>query len=93
MQSLLFIRVVKETGLASIIAEGIVRRACIRAGVKDPERMVRLDLQKAIPSIEPMLALFLSPVEVSERMPRIIALSRTSSGPYTFNLADPALDD
>lgn len=92
MQSL-FVRVTKETGLAAIIARGVVMRACIRTGVKNPEKMTRLDLQQALPSIKTMLALYMSADEVEERMKALRTLSSSVSGPYIFNLEDPSLDD
>lgn len=92
MQSL-FDRVVKQTGLAAIIARGIVMRACIRANVKDPERMTRLDLVRALPDIERMLALYLSAEEVSEKIRYISNMAKSQSGGYLIDLTDPRLDD
>lgn len=92
MQSL-FERVVKATGLANIIATGVVKRACFRAGIKQPERLSRIELQAVMPGIETMLALYLSAEQVAEKMFIIGQMSRALSGPYEFRLEDPALDD
>jgi len=69
-----FDRVVRASGLPSLIARAAITRACNRAGV-DPTRLDRAGLKRAIPHIEATLRLFL-PGEVDERLLDLRALAR-----------------
>src|SRR5262249_41073136 len=74
--SAVFARVVAASGLATIIAETALQRACHRAGV-EPRAMTTLDLQRALPDIERALGMFL-PVE--ERAGRLAAIAAIGGG-------------
>lgn len=89
----LFERVVAASGIAPILAKGVIMRSCIRAGVKDPERMSRTDLKQALPDIYRTLELYLTPDELDESFGIITRIAKSISIPPMFDLADPALDE
>ncbi|MBI5531203.1 MAG: response regulator transcription factor [Deltaproteobacteria bacterium] len=67
-------QVVVASGLSRLVGKAAIERACQRVGV-DPARMVTSDLEKALPDIEKLLKVFLSPGEVGERMRAISRLA------------------
>lgn len=54
------------TGLAGIIASGVVARACKKAGVA-PGTLTRRDLPRVVEAIEPLLVVYLGPNEAARR--------------------------
>ena len=69
-----FARVVAASGLARIIAEAAITRACARAGV-DAERMTASDLARTLPEIERSLGMFLSAADRGPRFEAIAAIA------------------
>ncbi len=55
-----------KTGLANIIASGVIRRACVRVGVA-PEHLSHRDLPKVIEAMVPLIAVYLPPAEAAAR--------------------------
>ncbi|MFO0619558.1 MAG: hypothetical protein U0414_43625 [Polyangiaceae bacterium] len=75
-QSTLFQRVVEASGLAALFGASTIRRACSRAGVASPEQMSIADLERALPTIEQALRIYLPPDEVEGRLRAVRALAR-----------------
>lgn len=71
----LFQRVVAASGLAAVIAAPAIRRALSRAGV-EPMFMTGSDLDKALPSIQTSLLVYLPPGRVVEQMRVLEGLAR-----------------
>ena len=55
-----------RTGLAAIIAAGVIRRACLKIGI-DPRHLTARDLPKVVAAIEPLLAVYLPPPDAAAR--------------------------
>ena len=55
-----------RTGLAAIIAAGVIRRACLKIGV-DPQHLTARDLPRVVAAIEPLLAVYLPPADADAR--------------------------
>ena len=89
----LFERAAQLSGLSSVLSAGVLRRACERAGVSNPDRINRHELLRALPAIEAALATYLSPVEVKERVAALLQLTRSFSGPIEIRLDDEQLED
>ena len=70
--------VIAACGLARVLAEPAVMRACKRADV-DPESMMAADLVPVLPQLEKTLRLFLKPPELAERL-EVIAQLGTAAG-------------
>ncbi len=84
----LFEQVVACCGLSEVIAQGVVRRACERAGIA-PWKMNRHELLRALPQIEAALTTYLTPDEVKERVAALLQLTRSvSSGLQAVRLED-----
>ncbi len=66
---------VERCGLARLIAVGVVRRACTRAGVSTDE-IAAQDLPRVIDAMEPLLAVYLPRPEVAARMAALRSLAR-----------------
>ena len=64
-----------KTGLAKIIAKGVIRRACLRVGIA-PEELTYADLPRAVDAIVPMLAVYLPPAQVEERAAELRRFSK-----------------
>lgn len=73
----LFQRVVAVSGLAAVIAAPAIGRALARAGV-EPSRLTPRDLDRALPSIEMSLNVYLPAARVSERMEALRSLARAA---------------
>ena len=73
----LFQQVVAVSGLAPVIAAPAIGRALTRAGV-EPSRLTARDLDKALPSIETSLNVYLPAARVSERMQALRNLARVA---------------
>jgi len=71
----LFDQVVQRSGLSPVFAKGTIQRALARIGV-DPVRMKRDDLERALPTLQTALAVFLPPQELKERITDIGRLCR-----------------
>lgn len=65
-----------KTGLAKIIASGVIRRACLRAGIS-PEELTHKELPRVIDAIEPLLAIYLPPAQAAERVAELRRFSKT----------------
>ncbi len=66
---------VEKCGLARIIAVGVVRRACNRAGTS-PEALTRHDLARVVEAMEPLIMVYLPPAEVNARMAELRRIAR-----------------
>jgi DNA-binding response OmpR family regulator len=73
-------RVVAASGLAHIIAEAAITRACARAGI-DAEMMTEADLGRALPDIERAIGMFLDPSDRAARLGAIAAIVGRSPTP------------
>jgi hypothetical protein len=71
----LFEQVVQRCGLSPVFARGTIQRAFARVGV-DATRMKRDDLERAMPSLQAALSVFLQPNELRERISDISRLYR-----------------
>ena len=71
----LFEQVVERSGLSPVFARGTIQRAFARVGV-DANRMKRDDLERAMPSLQAALAVFLTAAELKDRMSDISRLCR-----------------
>lgn len=71
----LFEQVVQRSGLSPVFARGTIQRAFARVGV-DAARMKRDDLERALPTLQAALAVFLPPAELKERLTDIGRLCR-----------------
>jgi len=71
----LFEQVVQRSGLSPVFARGTIQRAFARVGV-DSARMKREDLERALPSLQAALGVFLTPTELKERISDIGRLCR-----------------
>jgi hypothetical protein len=90
----LFEQMVAASGLSAVLAPGVLQRACERAGIAKPERLNRHELLRALPSIENALGMYLSPIEVKERVGALIQLTRSlSSGQIEICLDSERLED
>ncbi len=87
----LFQLVVEECGIAGIIAKGVVERACLRAGIRNPERLTRIQLPACLESMIVPLNLYLGEEEANRRLQSIGAMSRDIE--VVIDLAAPSLDD
>jgi hypothetical protein len=67
VDSPLFEQVVQKSGLSPVFARGTIQRAFARVGV-DTARMKRDDLERALPSLQAALSVFLQPQELRERL-------------------------
>ena len=63
----LFEQVVQRSGLSPVFARGTIQRAFARVGV-DAAKMRRDDLERALPSLQAALGVFLPPQELKERL-------------------------
>lgn len=88
----LYEKVLRDCGIAAIIADGALYRACVRAGVPK-EMLTRVSLRKVLPHFRKTLETYLPPHEVVERMALLEALTRTSSGLVRIPLEADELDD
>jgi DNA-binding response OmpR family regulator len=70
----LLARVVAASGLAAIIAETAILRACQRAGI-EARTMSLADLQAALPDIERSLGTFLAPADRDLRLEAVRAIA------------------
>jgi DNA-binding response OmpR family regulator len=68
-----FAKVVAASGLAPIIAETAIVRACQRAGV-EARAMSATDLLRALPDIERSLSMFLAPADRATRLEAVAAI-------------------
>lgn len=75
IKNALFQRVVAASGLASVIAAPAIQRALLRVGV-DPSTMTTRDLDRALPSIEASLGVYLPPARVAEQLQALRNLTR-----------------
>jgi DNA-binding response OmpR family regulator len=73
-----FAEVVAASGVASIIAEAAIRRACRRAGVLS-EGPTAADLQRALPDIERCLGMFLPAADRATRLGAVAAVVRRAA--------------
>jgi DNA-binding response OmpR family regulator len=73
-------RVVAASGLAQIIAEAAITRACARAGI-DAEAMTEADLGRALPDIERAIGMFLDPADRAARLGAIAAIVGQAPAP------------
>ena len=71
----LFEQVVQRSGLSPVFARGTIQRAFARVGV-DAAKMRRDDLERALPSLQAALGVFLPPQELKERLSDIGRLCR-----------------
>ncbi|MBK9262864.1 MAG: hypothetical protein IPM54_24055 [Polyangiaceae bacterium] len=71
----LFDQIVQRSGLSPVFAKGTIQRAFARIGV-DPNKMKRDDVERALPSLQAALAVFLPPNELQKRMQDIGRLAR-----------------
>ena len=71
----LFDQVVQRSGLSPVFAKGTIQRAFARIGV-DTAKMKRDDVERALPSIQAALAVFLPAQELQKRMQDIGRLAR-----------------
>ena len=65
-----------KTGLAQLIAKGVIHRACARVGIT-PEELTREELPRVVDAIEPMLAVYLSPAQAAERVTELRRFAKT----------------
>ncbi len=65
-----------RTGLAQIIAAGVIRRACTRIGV-DPESLTREDLPRLVDAMEPLLVVYLGPADAPQRANELRRFAKT----------------
>jgi hypothetical protein len=90
----LFERAVIACNLSDLLGPGVLRRACRRAGIDNPERISRRELLRAVPKIEDALSAYLTREEVQERVAAILLLTRPSSFvPGSIRLDDEALEE
>ena len=71
----LFDQVVQRSGLSPVFAKGTIQRAFARIGV-DASKMKRDDLERALPTLQAALGVFLPPHELKERIHDIGRLCR-----------------
>ncbi|HVK68471.1 MAG TPA: hypothetical protein VM694_28630 [Polyangium sp.] len=71
----LFDQVVQRSGLSPVFAKGTIQRAFARIGV-DAAKMKRDDLERALPTLQAALGVFLPPQELKERITDIGRLCR-----------------
>ena len=71
----LFDQVVQRSGLSPVFAKGTIQRAFARIGV-DANKMKRDDLERALPTLQAALGVFLPPQELKERITDIGRLCR-----------------
>ncbi|UQA62102.1 hypothetical protein [Polyangium aurulentum] len=71
----MFEQVVQKSGLSPVFARGTIQRAFARVGV-DAAKMRRDDLERALPSLQAALGVFLPPQELKERLTEIGRLCR-----------------
>ncbi len=68
-------QLVQRSGLARLIAIGVVKRACTRIGVA-PEALVPYDVPRVIDAMEPLLSVYLPPTECAARIAELRRLVR-----------------
>jgi hypothetical protein len=72
---LLIDEVLSASGLSALFGRSVLVRALVRAGV-DPEQMTAWDLERALPSIEQALRIYLKPSELKARMAELGAMAQ-----------------
>jgi hypothetical protein len=94
LMATLFDKVVSEAGLATLLAEGVVLRACRRAGIADPQNLKKPELQRLLPHLKVSLETYLARPRVTERLLVLENLTRSSSSGYNrIALDDPSLEE
>ncbi len=59
--------IIANSGLAPVIASGVLRRCCSRAGLS-PTSLSHRDVGKLLPLIEPLIKLYLKPEDAEGRV-------------------------